>query len=187
MQQTIKNILLESAEVKKQVAQNLSGDIERFAQIVINAFKHKRKVVFCGNGGSAADAQHLATEFVHQFEKKRIALPAIALTTDTSMLTAIGNDWGFDQIFSRQVEGLVQEGDVFVGLTTSGNSANVLRALDEAKKKKAHTIILSGRDGGKSKDLADLNIIIPSQNTARIQESHLCIGHIVCKLVDDAF
>lgn len=143
-----------------------------------------RKILFCGNGGSAADSQHLAAEFIGRFQKERRSLPAIALTTDTSILTAVGNDYGFDEIFSRQVEGLGQQGDVLIGISTSGNSANIVKAVEKAREIGMHTVGFTGRDGGVMANLCDLSFIVPSEVTARIQEMHILGGHIICELVE---
>ena len=142
---------------------------------------------FCGNGGSAADAQHIAAELSGRFFKERRGLPGIALTTDTSAITSIANDYGYEHVFSRQVEALSRPGDLFIGISTSGNSEGILNALKVAKQIGCATLGLSGRDGGKMNDLCDLNIVIPSDVTARIQEMHITIGHILCKSVDDLF
>lgn len=162
----------------------LLPDIERAAKTCLAALKNGNKLLFAGNGGSAADAQHIVTEFVCRFELERIALPAIALTTDTSLLTAIGNDFGFERLFARQLEGLAQKGDVFIGISTSGNSQNVLEAIKYAPQKGIKTIALLGKDGGKMKGLAEQSIIIPSNRTARIQEMHILVGHLICEYVE---
>jgi D-sedoheptulose 7-phosphate isomerase len=160
-------------------------DIVRFAEACTGALKAGRKVLFCGNGGSAADSQHLAAELVGRFQKERRGLPGIALTTDTSILTSIGNDYGFDRVFSRQVEALAAPGDVVVGLSTSGNSPNVVRALEAAKAIGAVTVGLTGQNGGKLAETSDICIKVPAEVTARIQEGHILIGHIVCQLIDE--
>ncbi len=185
MKEIIKQKLNESAELKKKIALELSDKIEEAALKIIKCYKGGGKLILFGNGGSAADAQHIETELVHQFElKNRKALAAIALTTNTSLLTAIGNDWGFDRIFERQLQNLATERDVVIGLSTSGNSLNVIKGIKQAKKNKALTIVLTGNDGGKLKDVADLSVIVPSNNTARIQEAHITIGHILCHLIE---
>ena len=142
------------------------------------------KILICGNGGSASDAQHFAAEIVGRFEKERRAFPAIALSTDTSILTAVGNDYGYDRVFCRQVEALVSQGDTVIGLSTSGNSPNVVEAMKTAREKGATTIALTGRDGGRLADVADIVLKVPSTRTPRIQEAHITIGHIVCMLVE---
>jgi D-sedoheptulose 7-phosphate isomerase len=144
------------------------------------------KLFFFGNGGSAADAQHLATELTVRFRRNRRALAAIALTTDTSTVTAIGNDFGFEHLFSRQIEALCSPGDVAIGITTSGNSANVVRGLFKAKEIGAGTVAFTGGDGGRVKDIADIALVVPSANTARIQEMHILIGHILCEAIESA-
>jgi D-sedoheptulose 7-phosphate isomerase len=140
-----------------------------------------------GNGGSAGDAQHIASELVGRFSKERRGLPAIALTTDTSILTSVGNDYGYEHIFSRQVEALANTDDLVIGISTSGNSNNVLQALKAAKSLGCQTVALLGKDGGQIKDIVELPLIIPSANTARIQEAHILIGHIICEIIDLAF
>ena len=176
--------LKESASILKAIAESGAGDIESAAQLIINAYKNGGKVVLLGNGGSAADAQHLAGELVGKFMLKRQAFPAIALTTNSSILTAVANDWSYDTVFSRQVEALVTEKDVIIGISTSGNSPNVIEAIKLGKKKGAKTIALTGGDGGKLADAADLVLSVPSDITPRIQEAHITIGHIICELVE---
>jgi phosphoheptose isomerase len=174
----------EGAYLRMRVANECGPEIVRAARAIIKCLHSGGKILFFGNGGSAADAQHLAAEFVGRFVVERQGLPAIALTTDTSILTAVGNDYGFDQIFARQVEALGRPGDVAVGISSSGNSPNVVLAIKSAKTLGLHTIGLSGRDGGTLAKDSDLAITIPSAITARIQECHLAIGHIWCELVE---
>ena len=143
------------------------------------------KIIICGNGGSAADAQHIAAEFIGRFHNERRALPAIALSTDTSILTSIANDYDYSQVFSRQVQGLGRAGDVFWGISTSGNSENVNKAIIEAKNKRMITIALTGKTGGEMVDICDVALVIPSDSTARIQEMHILCAHIICQLIDD--
>lgn len=178
--------LLESAEVKKRILSQCTDQILKAVEIITNAFRNGKKLLLCGNGGSAADSQHIATEFVIRLnpEIKRPGLPAIAITTDTSNLTAGGNDIGFENTFARTVEALGNEGDVLIGISTSGNSENVIRAVKKAKEKGMTVIGFLGRDGGKMKELCDLAIIVPSNNTQRIQEGHITIGHIISELVE---
>jgi len=176
--------LEESAQVKKAMAKSMVSQIEQMANFIIAAYKAGGKVVLFGNGGSAADAQHIAGELVGQFKLRRQAFPAIALTTNTSVLTAVANDYGYDAVFSLQVEALVNEKDVVVGITTSGNSPNVVQAIEMAKMKGAKTIGLTGGKGGKLAEVADLVLIVPSDITPRIQEAHITIGHIICELVE---
>src|SRR3954454_22282647 len=175
----------EGAQLRNKVARECGAAIVEAASLISNCLQSGGKLLFCGNGGSAADAQHLAAEFVGRFVKERRGLPAIALTTDSSILTAIGNDYGFDVVFSRQVEALGQPQDVLIGITTSGNSPNVLAAMKEASSRGLKTIGLAGRDGGALAQCADVAIVIPSPNTARIQECHITIGHLFCELVED--
>ncbi|MGZ3871736.1 MAG: D-sedoheptulose 7-phosphate isomerase [Mucilaginibacter sp.] len=174
-------------QLVKKVIEQLTGEIEAACEMMVSAIKNGHKVLTAGNGGSAADAQHIAAELSGRFVKQRKALPGIALTTDTSALTAIANDYGYDHVFSRQVEALAQPGDLFIGISTSGNSQGILNAIESANNLGCKTLGLSGRDGGKMNGLCDLNIIIPSDTTARIQEMHILVGHILCKAVDDLF
>ncbi len=161
--------------------------IENGCAIITETVLSGNKLLIAGNGGSAADAQHIAAEFTGRFVKERKPLAALALSTDTSALTAISNDYGFDQVFARQLEALAQPGDLFLAISTSGNSSNILNAITSAKKMNCKVLGLSGRDGGKMNGLCDLNIVVPSEITARIQEMHMLIGHIFCKAVDDLF
>jgi D-sedoheptulose 7-phosphate isomerase len=187
MQKKIKAILNESAELKRKIALELSGQIEKIADIIIHSIKNGGKLVLFGNGGSAADTQHIQGELTHQFEiKNRKAIPCISLNTNTSVLTAIGNDWGYDRVFERQVELFVNSKDVVIGFTTSGNSINVIKGIEQAKKEGALTIAFTGKGGGKIKDLVDICFIVPSDTTSRIQEIHITVGHILCKLIEDA-
>ncbi len=156
-------------------------------ELVVNTIKNGNKVLLFGNGGSAGDAQHIAAEFTGRFVKERRGLPAIALTTDTSALTAIGNDYGFDKVFSRQVEALSNTGDLLIGISTSGNSSNVINAFEVGKKHGCKIISFSGRDGGKMKSYSDINLIVPSLVTARIQEMHILFGHILCTALDSNY
>ncbi|MVN21127.1 D-sedoheptulose 7-phosphate isomerase [Mucilaginibacter arboris] len=174
-------------ETISKVIEMLLLPIENGCAIIIETVLKGNKLLIAGNGGSASDAQHIAAEFTGRFVKERKPLAAIALSTDTSALTAISNDYGFENVFSRQLEALAVPGDLFLGISTSGNSANVLKALESAKKAGCKTIGLSGRDGGKMNSLCDLNIVVPSDITARIQEMHILIGHIFCKAVDELF
>jgi len=179
--------LLAHQKVLQSVIDTLTGDIETACQMMTTTIKNGNKVLLAGNGGSAADAQHIAAELSGRFVKDRKALPGIALTTDTSAITSIANDYGYDFVFSRQLAALAQPGDLFIGISTSGNSQGILNAFMTAKEMNCKTLGLSGRDGGKMNGLCDLNIIVPSPITARIQEMHILIGHILCKAVDDLF
>ena len=174
----------ELIEVLTYVGDNLGPRIETLAKKTIDCFNKGGKVILMGNGGSAGDAQHIAAEFVGRYKKERKSYPALALNTNTSSLTAIGNDYGYDVSFSRQVEGFAKEGDIVIGISTSGNSKNVYKALELAKQKGCYTAAFLGKDGGTIKDIADLPIIVRSKNTPRIQECHIFIGHTLCELVD---
>ncbi|RJP25319.1 MAG: SIS domain-containing protein [Deltaproteobacteria bacterium] len=165
------------------MAEAMTADITAAATAIAEAFKAGRKLLLFGNGGSAADAQHIAAEFMNRFLIERPPLPAIALTTDTSVITSVANDYAFDDIFSKQVKALGRKGDVAIGITTSGTSANVLKALRAAKKLGMITIALTG-DGGKAASLADIALQVPSRSTPRIQEAHIAVGHILCDLTD---
>ncbi|WP_281950386.1 D-sedoheptulose 7-phosphate isomerase [Nitrosophilus kaiyonis] len=187
MLEVIEKDLQEHLKTFEKVVEELKFHIYTASIICVEALKNQKKILLFGNGGSAADAQHIAAELVGRFQKERRALPAIALTTDTSALTAIGNDYGYEQVFARQVEALANEGDVAIGISTSGNSENVLRGLEVAKNRGCKTIGLSGKDGGKMANLCDANIIVPSATTARIQEMHIMIGHILCNVIDENF
>ena len=185
----IRNIINASIETKQQVLANetLLQTVCDIVEKIVAAFKNGNRIYFCGNGGSAADAQHLAAEFSGRFYKDRKALPAEALHCNTSYLTAVGNDYGFDVVYSRMIEGIGEEGDVLVGLSTSGNSANIINAFEAAKQKKMITIGFTGLTGGQMKSVSDYLINIPSTDTPRIQESHILIGHIVCQLVEEKY
>ena len=179
--------LKDHQQLIQKVIDTLESDIEKACGMMVSVLKNGGKVLIAGNGGSAADAQHIAAELSGRFVRDRRALPGIALTTDTSALTSIANDYGYDHVFSRQVEALGREGDLFIGISTSGNSQGILNAFEAARKLNCKTLGLSGRDGGKMNNLCDLNIIVPSDITARIQEMHILIGHIMCKAADDSF
>jgi D-sedoheptulose 7-phosphate isomerase len=167
--------------------EKLLPDVVSAAELCLASLKDGGKILLCGNGGSAADSQHIAAELTGRFKKERIPLAGIALTTDTSALTAIGNDYGFEYIFSRQVEALAKEEDTLIAISTSGNSKNVINAIKSAKKIGCKVITLTGKDGGEMKDLGDVNIVIPSNNTPRIQEMHIMVGHMICAFIDENF
>lgn len=179
--------LKDHQQLIQRVINGQTRDIETACQIMVSTLMNGNKVLLAGNGGSAADAQHIAAELSGRFVKERKALPGIALTVDTSALTSIANDYGYDHVFSRQLEALAQPGDLFIGISTSGNSQGILNALETARTIGCKTLGLSGRNGGKMTGLCDLNIVVPSEITARIQEMHILIGHILCKAVDNAF
>ena len=184
MNSNINNIFDQHLDVVKRSRELLIPKIIQACDLIKNAISLERKVLIFGNGGSAADAQHIAAEFTGRFEKERLALPAIALTTDSSALTAIGNDYGFDKIFERQVEALAKQGDILIGISTSGNSPNVLNAFKKGKSLGCTSIGLSGRNGGQFDLYCDINLIVPSDITARVQEVHILIGHIICSNID---
>ena len=167
------------------VIENLQPDILRACKMVVETINAGNKVLICGNGGSAADAQHIAAEFTGRYVKERRGLPAIALTTDTSALTAIGNDYAYDRVFDRQVESLAKPGDLVWGISSTGNSQNVLNAFTVGKEFGCKTLGFSGKTGGKFNGNCDLNIVVPDMITARVQEMHILMGHIVCQTVDD--
>ena len=185
MDKIIKQRFLDHLEVANAVMNSeILAQIERIAVVVKKALAKGNKVMFCGNGGSAADSQHLAAEFVGRFQKERKGLPALALTVDTSILTAVGNDYGYDKVFVRQVEALARPGDVLVGISTSGNSGNVVAAVELAKELGVYCVGMTAAGGGKLKALCDECIAVPAKVTARAQEMHILIGHILCELVD---
>ena len=184
MQNLIKAELKESADTLNLVSKDLATKIEEAAQMMVEALRAGHKILLFGNGGSAADSQHLAAELVGRYRKERASLPAIALTTDTSILTAVGNDYGFEFIFARQIEGLAEKGDVALGISTSGNSRNVIEGLTKAKAKGCRTLGLLGCEGGRIAELCELSLIVPCKTTPRIQECHITIGHILCSLIE---
>ena len=183
----IKNIINASIDVKQKLLGNdeLVKRIADVVEVIAKAFSDGKRVYFCGNGGSAADAQHLAAEFSGRFYTDRKALPSEALHCNTSYLTAVANDYSFDVIYSRMIDGIGQAGDVLIGLSTSGNSVNIFNAFETARQKKMITIALTGETGGKLKSVSDYLLNIPSTDTPRIQESHIMVGHIVCQLVEE--
>ena len=187
---TMKNKIKSYFEAHQATIAGIQSDLLPHIEIcvltLLEAFRSGKKILIMGNGGSAADAQHLAAELVGRFLLERKALPAIALTTDTSILTAVGNDYGFDEVFKRQIEALAEPGDVVIGISTSGNSANVEKAMQAAREKGCRTIGLLGRDGGRVAALCDVELIVPAQCTPHIQEAHLVIIHILCALVEQA-
>ncbi len=184
MEKIIQKALRESIGVKEDFIKENTTKITFFAEKIALALTSDRKLLLCGNGGSAADAQHIAAEFINRYELERPPLPAIALTTDTSILTSVGNDYSFDEIFSKQVKALGVEGDVLLAISTSGNSANVIEAVKSAKSLGIFTVGLTGSEGGQLKRLVDLSLVVKSNVTARIQETHILVGHIICELVD---
>jgi D-sedoheptulose 7-phosphate isomerase len=186
MRDKISDILLESIQVKEQILRTDIGKILDIADTMIDCLKKNGKVILFGNGGSASDAQHIAAELIGRFKKDRRALAAISLTTNTSVLTSLANDYGYDIVFARQVEALGQKNDVAIGISTSGKAKNVLNGIKQAKKMGIKTIALTGADGGELAKVADASLVVPSQVTARVQEAHITIGHILCELAEQA-
>lgn len=186
MKSYIKDQIKKSYETKQNIYNNddLLNKIEIVAKKCVEIYRAKSKTILAGNGGSAADAQHIAAEMVGRYGFDRPSLPSLALTTDTSALTAIGNDYGYEHVFSRQLEGMGQDGDLFIGISTSGNSLNIVKAFESAKKNNITTVALVGKDGGEMAKLADIALIVPSNSTPRIQESHILIGHILCDIIE---
>ncbi|MBR9705859.1 D-sedoheptulose 7-phosphate isomerase [Candidatus Pacearchaeota archaeon] len=178
-------MITEGIELNSKLKKNYSGKIEEAVIAIIECLKNNKKILLCGNGGSNVQCSHIAAEFVGRFKKERKALPAIALTTDTAIITAIGNDYGFDKIFERQIKALGEEGDILIAITTSGNSPNIINAIETSRSMKIKTIGLLGKDGGKLKSTSDIEIITQSDNTPRIQEAHITILHIICELVEN--
>ena len=188
MTDLIKSILQDSCDTKQKVINDdrLIKIIDDVIVACVGALKKGNKLLLAGNGGSAADAQHIAAELVGRYEKDRAGLPAIALTTNTSELTAISNDYGYDNVFQRQVQALANSGDVFFGLSTSGNSVNVVNAIEQCKSLDVVTVAMTGESGGKMQAISDYCINVPSSNTARIQEVHITVGHIICRAIETA-
>jgi len=184
MKDIIKQQLKESIKVKEEISKSLVDSIEKISEIIIECCKNKNKIVLFGNGGSAADAQHIAAELIGKFKIDRDPIAAIALNTNISTITAISNDYSFEKIFERQVEAIVNKDDVVIGITTSGNSINVIRGIKKAKEIGAKTIVFTGMTGGKIDGIADITLKVPSSDTARVQEAHITIGHIICYLVE---
>ncbi len=189
MVKKIQEIIQASIDTKQQLLQNdeLLATIEKVVEVITTSFKNGKKLYLCGNGGSAADAQHIAAEFSGRFYKDRKALPAEALHCNTSYLTSVANDYGFDAVYARMMEGIGQTGDVLIGLSTSGNSANIIKAFEAAKEKNIITIAFTGITGGLMKSISDYLIPVPSADTPRIQESHIMVGHIICQLVEENY
>lgn len=187
MQQRLQKIVEESVKVKQQMLPAALPAAEQAALALIKAFEKGNRLFLCGNGGSAADSQHIAAEFIGRFRKERRALPAIALTTDTSVLTCLPNDYSYEIIFSRQLEGLGRSGDVLWGISTSGKSGNVLRAFETAAKMGIMTVAMTGHDGGPMGRMADICMNVPATVTARIQEAHITLAHAICEIVEDHF
>lgn len=189
MSEQIKSIIQSSIEVKQSILadETMVQQLANVSQLITTAFKNGNKVLFCGNGGSAADAQHLAAEFSGRFYTDRDALPAEALHVNTSYLTAVANDYSYDVVYARLVKGLGHKGDVLIGLSTSGNSKNIIEAFKVARQKQMITIGFTGETGGQMKELSDHLFNVPSKDTPRIQESHIMLGHIICQLVEEQY
>jgi D-sedoheptulose 7-phosphate isomerase len=186
MRERIKDILLESIQVKEELLRMGIEKIIEIASIVVECLKKGGKVILFGNGGSASDSQHIAAEFVGRFKKDRTALAAIALTTNTSILTSLANDYGYEIIFAKQMEALAKKNDIAIGISTSGKAKNVTLGIKQAKKMGLKTVVFTGGDGGELTKLADVCLVVPSSVTARIQEAHITVGHIICELAEEA-
>ncbi len=185
MKETILFELISHKELIDKVIDYLQYDIEKICEIALKTIKKGNKIILMGNGGSAADAQHIAAEFTGRYKVERKGLPAIALTTDTSALTAIGNDYGYKHVFARQVEAIAQKGDLLIGISSTGNSENVIEAFKKGKEIGCNSIGLSGKGGGLFNNQCDFNLVVPSQDTPRVQEMHILIGHIICQIIDN--
>ncbi|MBN1912856.1 MAG: D-sedoheptulose 7-phosphate isomerase [Candidatus Omnitrophica bacterium] len=184
MREEIKDIFLESIQVKEDLMHTSVAKIIEIVETIVDCLKKEGKVILFGNGGSASDAQHIAAEFVGRFRKDRTALAAISLATNTSVITSLANDYGYDIVFSRQIEAVGKKNDLVIGISTSGKAKNVALGLKQAKKMNLKTVALTGGDGGELSKLADIILVVPSSVTARIQEAHITIGHIICDLVE---
>ncbi len=184
MKEIIQKELSGHKETIINVINILPDVIQEACEMSLETIKSGNKILLCGNGGSAADAQHIAAEFTGRYKVERRGLPAIALTTDTSALTAIGNDYGYDRVFERQVESLANSGDLLIGISSTGNSDNIIKAFNKAKEIGCKTVGLSGKGGGKFNDSCDLNVVVPSEDTPRVQEMHILIGHTICQIID---
>jgi D-sedoheptulose 7-phosphate isomerase len=189
MQEQFKEIISSSISVKEQILSDsvMLTDLEKAVNMIVNAFKVGSRIWFCGNGGSAADAQHLAAEFSGRFYTDRKALPAEALHCNSSYLTAVANDYSYEVVYARLVQGVCREGDVLIGLSTSGNSGNIVKAFEAAREKGIFTVGFTGSSGGKLKPLSDILFNVPSSDTPRIQESHIMLGHIICQFVEEVY
>lgn len=185
MEDLIRKQLKESISVKEEIAVKLTPQIAKASQLIIDSLKKEGKIILFGNGGSAADAQHFACEMIGRYQRERSSIPAIALTTNTSVLTALSNDYGYERSFSRQIEAVANSEDVVVAISTSGNSANVLAAVEVARKKECRTVGLTGEGGGRLAGEVDVAIQVPSRETPRIQEAHIVIIHVICYLVEE--
>ena len=187
LKQIIKNEFLSHLNAINLTIKTIEENLEEASLLVVETLKNGNKILLCGNGGSAADAQHIAAELIGRYKSDRRGLPAISLTTDTSALTSIGNDYGYDRVFDRQVEALANKGDLIIGISTSGNSQNVVNALKLGAELGCKTLGFSGRDGGAMNEVCNINLVVPSDDTPRIQEMHILFGHTICQIVDDNF
>ncbi len=187
MLKTIQDEFQSHLETIQKVSALMGDDLAKASQLAVDTLKIGNKILLFGNGGSAADAQHIAAELTGRYKTERRGLPGIALTTDTSALTAIGNDYGYDRVFDRQVESLANKGDLLLGISTSGNSKNVINALKLGQELGCKTIGFSGRNGGGMNEVCDINLVVPSDNTPRIQEMHILFGHTICQIIDNNF
>ena len=187
MQDMIRKEFQSHLNTIQEVINSCEDILGKASQLAVDTLKNGNKILLCGNGGSAADAQHIAAELTGRYKTERRGLAGIALTTDTSALSAISNDYGYDMVFSRQVEALANKGDLLIGISTSGNSINIINALKLAKQMGCNTLGFSGKDGGDMNSICDINIVVPSDDTPRIQEMHILFGHIICQAIDDAF
>lgn len=185
MRDKIKDILLESIQVKEEMMRSCLDEIIEIANLLINCLKKGGKIILFGNGGSASDSQHIAAELVGRFQKDRLSLAAIALTTNTSILTSLSNDYSFEVVFAKQIEALGKEGDVAIGISTSGKAKNVMAGIRQAKKMGIKTVVFTGSPGTELAKTADASLIVPSNITARIQEAHITLGHILCQLIEE--
>ena len=184
MEDIIARIVKESQRVKEDFIRKNTSILIDLAEYISKAFKNDKKLMLCGNGGSAADAQHIAAEFVNRFQLDRHPLPAMALTTDTSIITSVANDYGYEEVFSKQIQALGVEGDILLAISTSGNSGNIISAIKIAKEKGLYTVGLIGGDGGEMVTLVDLSLVVKSNQTPRVQETHILAGHLICELVE---
>jgi D-sedoheptulose 7-phosphate isomerase len=184
MQEIIKRVAKESRRIQEDFIRKNTSKLIDCAESILKAFNNDKKLMLCGNGGSAADAQHIAAEFVNKFKLDRHPLPAMALTTDTSIITSVANDYSYEEVFSKQIQALGVEGDILLAISTSGNSKNILSAVRTAKAKGLYTIGFLGRNGGKMLSLVDLPMVVESNETPRIQETHILAGHLICELVE---
>ena len=185
MQNAIIKEFLAHQETIEKTIQTMQEPLLKASKLAVETLRAGNKILICGNGGSAADAQHFAAELTGRYKTERRGLPGIALTTDTSALTAIGNDYGYDRVFDRQVEALANKGDLLIGISTSGNSTNVINALKVAREMGCKTLGLTGRDGGAMNELCDINLVVPSNDTPRIQEMHILFAHTICQIIDN--